>query len=160
MWACVCTSACACAGVFARARTYACMRIVRVHACGWAHACQGACVSARARSYASCTCVCAFLRGCARAFVYVPSWGDTLVYVCVRARISACRICTSILKQRVWSHRNNARRQEGVNPVDHIYIYPFLPPPPLFFMVSSYLGIIRTLICKTISVELSICDSL
>jgi len=30
------------------------------------------------------------------------------------------------IKQRVLSHRNNACRQEGVNLVDHIYIYPLL----------------------------------
>ena len=37
MWACVYTSAGACVGVFARARKYTCMSIVRVYACMCAH---------------------------------------------------------------------------------------------------------------------------
>jgi len=64
MCGCVCASACAYLRVHARVRV--CVR-------GRAHACQGTCVSTRGRSYASCACACAFSRGCARAYVYVPS---------------------------------------------------------------------------------------
>jgi len=85
MWACVCTSACACAGVFAHARACTCMGIVRVHAymcrvrmhactlCGRMLACD--CVhvrSAGARAHVCmCGCVCACACACTRVHARV-----------------------------------------------------------------------------------------
>ena len=96
MWACVYTSAGACTGVFARARTYACMSIVRVHACMCRvrmHACtlcgrMLACDCVHVRSVGArahvcmCECVCACACACLRVHVRMR--------VCVRGWAHAC----------------------------------------------------------------------
>ena len=78
MWACVCTSACACADVFARACAYACMCIVRVRA----YMCLRACV-VRVRAHA-CTRVHAQMRVCVRGW---PTRARVHACLCVRARM-------------------------------------------------------------------------
>ena len=107
MWACVCTSAGACAGVFARARTYACMSIVRVHTCMCRvrmHACtlcgrMLACDCVHVRSVGArahvcmCGCVCACACACARVRVCVRSQAHVCQGACVSARAHPYASC-------------------------------------------------------------------
>ena len=97
MWASVYTSAGACAGVFALARTYACMSIVRVHACmchvrmqactlcGRMLACD--CVHVRSVGARAHVCMCGCVRACACACMRVHA----RVRVCVRSRAYVCQ---------------------------------------------------------------------
>jgi len=89
MWACVCTSACACVGVFARVCPYAYMCIVRVHACmclrGVRSACACACIRARV-----CLHVCVRMHACSYAGACVRAWSGPRVPGCMR--VCACAL--------------------------------------------------------------------
>ena len=98
MWACVYTSVGACTGVFARARTYACMSIVQVHACMCRvrmHACTLCgrmlacdCVHVRSVGARAHVCMCGCVCACACACVRVHARMRVCVHTC--ARVHAC----------------------------------------------------------------------
>jgi len=154
MWACVYTSAGVCAGVFARARTYACISIVRAHACicrvrmractlcGRMLACD--CVHVRsvgARAHVCmCGCVCACACACMRVYARVRVCVRSRAYVCqgacvsARARPYASCACACGFSRGcgVLSQRNNTADRRGP-PVEFLHIYiPFFPLPFLF----------------------------
>ena len=125
MWACVYTSACACAGVFARARTCTYMGIVRVHV----HMCRvrnmhvhcaGACLHVTACMCVArvrvrmCECAGVFARVRAHARVLmrgacVRAWSGPRVPGCMRvcARAPVCVVCMCMrVLTRVRAHES------------------------------------------------------
>jgi len=115
MWACVCTSVCACAGVFARARAYTCMCIVRMHACMCLRAVRsaGACACMHVRM---CLCVCVRMHACSGAGACVRTWLGSCVPGCMRvcARAPVCVVCMCMrVLARVRAHESvRALRRE------------------------------------------------
>ena len=96
--------------------------VPHTHPCAYARACMGVCVcmSLWIRLY---------MHICGHKFMcmYMDMRRQVCGYICTYIQRSACRLS------------NNTRRQEGANPVDFVYICPFLSSPsPLPPFLSWY----------------------
>jgi len=156
MWACVYTSAGVCEGVFARARTYACMSIVRVHACMWhvrMYACTLCgrilacdCVHVRSVGARAHVCMCGCVCACACASMRVHA----RVRVCVRSRAYVCRGACVSARARPYAHvhagsRVDARARKCKCPHQEMRLY-------MCVDVRGYVYVLNTQTHKTVRV--------